>query len=81
MRPSRSEACVSIVWKRATFQNFVRCHTDVVNVVASMTLRYIKGVSKDDKRNNYKMRSKRNKSKSKRSKRITKSPRLVSCES
>ena len=77
MRPSRSEACVSIVWKRATFQSFVRCQTDVVNVVGSITLRCIKGVSKDDKKSIYRMKNKRSKNKSKRNKRITKNPRRL----
>ena len=81
MRPSRSEACVSIVWKRATFQSFVRCQTDVVNVVGSITLRCIKGVNKDDRKSIYKRKSKRTKNKSRRNKKVTKNPRLVSCVS
>ena len=81
MRPSRSEGCVLIAWKGGIFQSFVRCQTDVVNVVGSITLRCIKGVSKDDKKSIYRMKSKRSKNKSKRNKRVTKNPRLVSCES
>ena len=77
MRPSRSEGCVSIVWKKATYQSFVRCQTDVVNVVGSITLRCIKGVSKNDKKSIYRMMSKRSKNKSKRNKRITKNPRRL----
>ena len=76
MRPSRSEACVSIVWKRATFQSFVRCQTDVVNVVGSITLKCIEGVSKDDKKSIYRMKNKRSKNKSRRNKRVIKNPRL-----
>ena len=81
MRPSRSGACVSIVWKRATFQSFVRCQTDVVNVVGSITLRCIKGVNKDDRKSIYKRKRKRTKNKSRRNGKVTKNPRLVSCES
>ena len=81
MRPSRSGACVSIVWKRATFQSFVRCQTDVVNVVGSITLKCIEGVSRDDKKSIYRRKNKRSKNKSRRNKRVTKNPRLVTCES
>ena len=81
MRPSRSEGCVSIVWKRATFQSFVTCRTDVTNVVGSTMLKCIEDVSKDDKKSIYRRKNKRSKNKSRRNKRVTKNPRLVSGES
>ena len=81
MRPSRSGACVSIVWKRATFQSFVRCQTDVVNVVGSITLKCIEDVSRDDKRSIYRRKNKRSKNKNRRNGRVTKNLRLVTYES
>ena len=81
MRPSRSEACVSIVWKRATFQSFVRCRTDVTNVVGSTMLKCIEDVSKDDKKSIYRRKNKRSKNKNRRNRRVTKNLRLVTYES
>ena len=81
MRPSRSEVCASIVWKRATFRSFVRCRTDVANVVGSTMLRCIEDVSKDDKKNIYRRKNKRSKNKNRRNGRVTKNLRLVTYES
>ena len=81
MRPSRSGACVSIVWKRATFQSFVRCQTDVTNVVGSTMLKCIEDVSKDGKKSIYRRKNKRSKNKNRRNGRVTKNLRLVTYES
>ena len=44
-------------------------------------LKCIEDVSKDDKKSIYRRKNKRSKNKSRRNKRVTKNPRLVTCES